>query len=484
MRPNIQEMSASKTLRLRLSVGALLPLVIAVAAQASYTLVSQRDAMDRGLENKARALAGLMVNVAGPNIAFDDDKGVDDGLAFVAGDPDFGFAAAIGPTGRSIAFRGDHLERAELAPTLVPVASPTVLRRGSLLVAAAPVITDGHQVGTVFIALRSETVRAQATHMAGWATGISVAGILIAVVVVLVLAGKIVRDFDARIRMELELRQAQRLETVGRLAAGIAHEINTPIQFISDSLQFVQGGLGELTQLLDCDIGVIARAVAGEPVCELATVAAAAADDADLPYLREQLPLAVVRALEGVSRVTKIVRSMRNYTHPDGREMVAVDLNEAIAGTLTIAHTEYKYVAELETDFGELPLVTCHIGEINQVIINLVVNAAHAISDVVGTTGKKGRLTVRTWCDGLDVVVAIHDTGGGIPASIRDRVFDPFFTTKEIGKGTGQGLAISRSVIVDKHGGSLTFESKSGEGTTFQIRIPTDGSPARVAHAA
>jgi two-component system chemotaxis sensor kinase CheA len=189
-------MAASKNLRLRLSAGALLPLIVAVATQAGYTLVSQRDAMDKGLENKARALAGLMVNVAGPNIAFDDDKGVADGLAFVAGDPDFGFAAAVGPTGRPIAFRGDHLERAEVAAALAPVTAPTVLRQGSLLVAAAPVMTDGHQAGTVFVALRSEAVRAQATHMAEWAAGISIIGIAIAVIVVMILAGKIARRND------------------------------------------------------------------------------------------------------------------------------------------------------------------------------------------------------------------------------------------------------------------------------------------------
>jgi two-component system chemotaxis sensor kinase CheA len=186
-------MGASKNLRIRLSAGALLPLIIAVAAQATYTLISQREAMDEGLENKARALAGLMVNVAGPNLAFDDDKAVADGLGFVAGDPDFGFAAAIGGNARPIAFRGAHIERAEVASILNPVTTPAVIRHGVLLVAAAPVVTDGHQVGTVFIALRSDAVRAQATRMAEWAAGISIVGIAIAVVVVMILGGKIAR---------------------------------------------------------------------------------------------------------------------------------------------------------------------------------------------------------------------------------------------------------------------------------------------------
>jgi two-component system, chemotaxis family, sensor kinase CheA len=198
-------MARAKNLRLRLSAGALLPLIVAVAAQAAYTLVSQRDAMDKGLENKARALAGLMVNVAGPNIAFDDDKAVGDGLGYVAGDPDFGFAAAIGAgdKARLIAFRGDHVAQTEVAPAMTAAAAPAVRRQGTLLIAAQPVVTDGKQVGTVFVGLRSEAVRAEATHMAEWAAGISIIGIAIAVVVVVVLAGKIARR-NSQMRVVLD----------------------------------------------------------------------------------------------------------------------------------------------------------------------------------------------------------------------------------------------------------------------------------------
>ncbi len=282
-------------------------------------------------------------------------------------------------------------------------------------------------------------------------------------------SAQIARDFEARARIELELRQAQRLEAIGRLAAGIAHEINTPIQFVSDSLQFVRTGIGELTAVLD-------RCAAGPGQ---ATMAADALEiDADLPYLREHMPLAVERALEGLARVTAIVRAMKDFAHPDRREMVAVDLNEAIRSTLMIARHEYKYVAELDTDLGDLPPVTCYVGDFNQVIINLVVNAAHAIGDVVGSSGDKGRITIATRQDGPDVVVRIGDTGDGIPEAIRDSIFDPFFTTKGVGKGTGQGLAISRAVVVEKHRGSLTFESLPGKGTTFLIRIPIAGSIA------
>jgi signal transduction histidine kinase len=189
-------MARSKNLRLRLSAGALLPLILAVATQAAYTLISQREAMDDGLENKARALAGLMVNVAGPSIAFDDQGGVSDGLGFVTGDPDFAFAAAITGDGRAIAFRGDDVARGAVAALLTGAAEPLVRRRDGILVAAAPVVTDGRQVGTVFIGLRTDAVRAHAMRMAAQASGISIVGIAIAVIVVMVLAGKIARRND------------------------------------------------------------------------------------------------------------------------------------------------------------------------------------------------------------------------------------------------------------------------------------------------
>jgi signal transduction histidine kinase len=199
----------------------------------------------------------------------------------------------------------------------------------------------------------------------------------------------------------------------------------------------------------------------------------------DVPYLRAQLPRAMNRVTEGLGRVTKIVRAMKSFSHPSRCDMEPVDLNEALLTTLTVAYSEYKYVAVLETDLGELPLVTCHVNEFNQVIINLVVNAAHAIGDVVATSGDMGRIFIKTWRDGHDVILSLKDTGTGIPEYVREYIFEPFFTTKELGKGTGQGLAIAHAVIVEKHGGSLTFESKIGEGTTFFVRLPIDGPSPR-----
>jgi two-component system, NtrC family, sensor kinase len=183
----------------------------------------------------------------------------------------------------------------------------------------------------------------------------------------------------------------------------------------------------------------------------------------------------VERSLDGLKRVATIVKSMKEFAHPDTAEMITVDLNHAIQSTLVIARNEYKYVADVETSFGALPPVVCYAGEINQAVLNIVVNAAHAIEDVVKGTQKRGSISVKTSIEGELVVVAIGDTGGGIPVAIRDRIFDPFFTTKEVGKGTGQGLAIARSVVVEKHGGELSLVSEVGKGTTFYIRLPYRG---------
>jgi two-component system, NtrC family, sensor kinase len=173
---------------------------------------------------------------------------------------------------------------------------------------------------------------------------------------------------------------------------------------------------------------------------------------------------------------------MKDFAHPDQQEMAPVDLNRAIESTLTISRHEYKLVAEVETRLEQLPPVHCHLGEVNQAILNIVVNAAHAIADNVSGSSRKGRIAVSTRRDRDDVVIAIQDTGGGIKDDIRHRIFDPFFTTKSVGRGTGQGLAISRSVVVDHHGGDLWFESVLGEGTTFFIRLPIDrrAMPQRV----
>jgi len=186
----------------------------------------------------------------------------------------------------------------------------------------------------------------------------------------------------------------------------------------------------------------------------------------------EEMPKAISQSLGGVERVATIVRAMKEFAHPEQKEKVAANLNQALASTLVVARNELKYVADIETDYGELPAVECHLGDLNQVFLNLLVNAAHAVKDAVDGTGNRGTIRVQTRPQGEWVKISIGDTGAGIPESIRSKVFDPFFTTKPVGRGTGQGLAIARSIVVDKHGGTLTFESEVGRGTTFVIGLP------------
>jgi len=243
----------------------------------------------------------------------------------------------------------------------------------------------------------------------------------------------------------------------------VAHEINTPIQFIGDSVTFVREALGSLLELVE-----VYRTGDRTSIAE-------AEDAADLDYLRTNAPEACACALDGVARVSKIVRAMKAFSHPDREEHVATELNALIETTLVVARSEYRQVADIETELGLLPAVPCHPGEINQVLLNLIVNAAHAVGDVHQATGKRGVIAIRSWCDDDAIVIEIADTGTGIPDAVRDRIFDPFFTTKPVGQGTGQGLALARTAIVDRHGGALTFTSRVGEGTTFCIRLPIHG---------
>jgi signal transduction histidine kinase len=191
----------------------------------------------------------------------------------------------------------------------------------------------------------------------------------------------------------------------------------------------------------------------------------------DIEDLKVDLPPALDRIADGLGRIAEIVRSMKEFSHADQREMSQVDLNRAINSTLVIARSEYRYVAQLKTEFGELPQVTCHGGQINQVVLNLIVNAAHAIADKVKGTSDQGLITVKTFIENDAVVVSIGDTGGGIPEAISKRIFEPFFTTKAVGRGTGQGLSIAHKVVA-AHSGTLDFQTEPGVGTTFFVRLP------------
>jgi len=274
--------------------------------------------------------------------------------------------------------------------------------------------------------------------------------------------------------LEADINQAHKLEAVGSLASGIAHEINTPIQFVGDNTNFIADSFKSLISLIESYDSFWQKVIAGGDLANLDSKRLEVKENADFEYLKEEIPSAIEQTLEGVQRVTKIVRAMKDFAHSDQGTMVTSDINDMLESTLTVARNELKYVANVETDFdNNLPDVECYRDDLNQVFLNLLINAAHAIEDVVGDgSAGKGTITVSTLRDNDNVVIKISDTGKGIPKSIQDRIFDPFFSTKEVGKGTGQGLAIALKIVVDKHQGSLDFETEEGKGTTFIIRLP------------
>ncbi len=284
-------------------------------------------------------------------------------------------------------------------------------------------------------------------------------------------------DITDRMILEEQLRQAQKLESIGRLAAGIAHEINTPTQYVGDNTRFLQESFVELRRVLKAHQLLLKAAREGSLTPELIAEVERTGEEANLEYLLAEIPEAIRQSLEGIERVAGIVRAMKEFSHPGVEGKTAVDINRALESTITVARNEWKYVAEVETDFAEdLPLVPCLPGEINQVMLNILVNAAQAIGEVMGrdSNREKGKIRVSTRRLGQEVEIRISDTGPGIPEEIRGKVFDPFFTTKEVGKGMGQGLAIAHHVVVEKHKGTITFETEVGKGTTFIIRLPVD----------
>ncbi len=285
-----------------------------------------------------------------------------------------------------------------------------------------------------------------------------------------ILRGLMIDVSEAR-RLVRELAQGQKLESVGRIAAGVAHEINTSVQFISDSVRFVRHALRDVPHALADYRALAADVLSGKEVTGAAKKASDTDEAADVDYFLKNAPDALDRALDGIGRVGSIVKSMTEFAHPD-MQKADVDVNRAVHTALNMARNEYKGIADLDTDFGDVPAVYCYPGDINQVVLNLVLNAAHAVSDNVAGTDNKGRITVRTRAIGDYVEVSIGDTGDGIPEAVRARIFEPFVTTKEVGRGTGQGLALSRGIVVEKLKGSLHFETETGKGTTFFIRLP------------
>jgi PAS domain S-box-containing protein len=289
-------------------------------------------------------------------------------------------------------------------------------------------------------------------------------------------------DITERIGLEVQLRQAQKLEGIGQLAAGIAHEINTPTQYVGDNISFLKESWGSIAEFLNFCGTVRSECCPGPVSPEHLEEFCRLHEQCDLEYLLKEIPSAIDQSMEGVGRVAKIVKGFKEFSHPGSEEKRAINLNQAIESTITVARHVWKYCAEVVTEFDTaLPLVPCLVGEFNQVMLNLIVNSAHAISDVIAERGttEKGTITIGTRQEGPWATISVADTGAGIPLEIQSRVFEPFFTTKEVGKGTGQGLALAHVAIVKRHQGQLSFESKVGQGTTFFVRLPLEvGTPA------
>ncbi|WP_417730272.1 ATP-binding protein [Rosistilla oblonga] len=277
--------------------------------------------------------------------------------------------------------------------------------------------------------------------------------------------------------LEQQLHNAQKLESVGQLAAGVAHEINTPMQYLGDNLEYLNSKFDKLIGYLESSTQLLEVADQSAVSPTLVAELREKAKRLSLKSLCTQIPQALTDSIDGVEHVSRIVRAMKELSHPGAEETSAVDINRALETTMAVSTNEWKYVAQIETDLADnLEPVIGYPGELNQVFLNLIINAAHAISDnTAGGSVGLGKLTIRSSQHDGFVKVEIGDDGGGIPEAIRSRVFDPFFTTKEVGKGTGQGLAIAHTVVVQRHGGKLSFDVDEGVGTTFVIELPTRG---------
>jgi PAS domain S-box-containing protein len=273
---------------------------------------------------------------------------------------------------------------------------------------------------------------------------------------------------EQRVLMEGQLKHAQKMEAIGQLAAGIAHEINTPSQFVGDNLNFIADTTKEFTHYQKELESIILKLNRDELNQQLKQLK----EQFDIEFLEEETPMAIEQSIDGVSRISKIVSAMKDFSHPGKDDKQKIDINRAIESTTIVARNEWKYIADLQFDFeDDLAQVNCFAGEINQVILNMIVNACHAIQDM--TKGKeKGKILISTAQVNENIIIKISDNGAGMDEKTKQRIFDPFFTTKEVGQGTGQGLSLAYAVIVDQHGGDISVESTLGSGTTFIIQLP------------
>ena len=292
----------------------------------------------------------------------------------------------------------------------------------------------------------------------------------------------LVVNVTAQKQARRELEKSQMLQSIGKLSAGIAHEINTPIQFLGDNMRFLDDSFKQMSELTRIYAKLRDSVSRDAPDNEIVAEISTKEEEIEIDFLIDEIPQAIEQSLDGIKLVSKIVSAMRDFSHIDDRQMAAADLNKALSSTITILRNELKYVADIEKDLDEnLPEIVCCIDDMHQVFLNLLINAAHSIEEVIDTGSvQRGVITVKTYVQGEDVVISISDTGMGISPEIREKIFEPFFTTKKKdGKGTGQGLAMVLSIVHDKHNGKIELESEVGVGTTFTIRLPIDSDNKR-----
>lgn len=283
-----------------------------------------------------------------------------------------------------------------------------------------------------------------------------------------------IQDISERKMMAAQLNHAQKMESIGQLSAGIAHEINTPLQFIGDNTRFLKDGFGDLMVVMNKFQNTLNSENGGNGAEGNLNSIKESCDQIDLDFLMDEIPQAIDQSLDGVARVTKIVSAMKSFSHPGEQEKKPTDINKCILTTVEVSRNAWKYTADIETDLDpDLPLVPCFSDEFNQVILNLVVNAAHAMEKDDGKDShEKGTITITTRQKKGFAEILVKDNGSGIPEEVQPRIFDPFFTTKAVGKGTGQGLAIVHSVVTKKHQGMISYSTEKNKGTTFMIRLP------------
>ncbi len=258
------------------------------------------------------------------------------------------------------------------------------------------------------------------------------------------------------------LLQSEKMASVGQLAAGVAHEINNPVGYISSNIDSLNLHIKDLFRVLEA-YERLEEQVRNEPGL---AVVCAIKDEVDLTYLKQDIVELIGESQEGIMRVKQIVQDLKYFSHADESDWQWADLHKGLDSTLNVASSEIKYKADVIKEYGDIPPVECIPSQLNQVFMNLLVNAAHAIEE-------RGVITIRTGCEDNQVRVSISDTGKGIPEAILNRIFDPFFTTKPVGQGTGLGLSLSYGII-EKHGGRIDVHSEEGQGTTFTIRVPVE----------